>query len=197
VVRLLARGYGGKLQFLMRFLWHTRGLCAGHYNLNGLDAISIYRRSSYGSLARGLRFARAMIPISQRRRVAQNGSAMVEYALVISLFFMLVYGFVQFCLILFVYNNATYASRVAIRYAVVHGSTATYTCTASDISNIITPLLWGTPSGGATIVTTWSPNNTPGSTVSIKVGVQYIPKLPFFPTKTFVVGTTAYGTILQ
>jgi len=122
---------------------------------------------------------------------------MIEYALVLSVFIMLIYGFVQFCLILFGFNNATYASRIAIRYAVVHGSTATYTCTATDISNIITPLLWGAPSGGTTIVTTWTPNNTPGSTVSIKVAIQYVPKLPFFPSKTFTVGTTAYGTILQ
>lgn len=122
---------------------------------------------------------------------------MIEYALVLGIFFMMVHGFVQFSLILFGFNNATYASRVAIRYAVVHGSTATYTCTSTDISNIITPLLWGAPSGGSTIVTTWSPNNTPGSTVSIKVAIQYTPKLAFFPTKTFTVGTTAYGTILQ
>ena len=62
-----------------------------------------------------------------------------------------------FPLILFGFNNATYASRIAVRYAVVHGSTATYTCTSTDISNIITPLLWGAPSGHTTVNTTWSP----------------------------------------
>jgi len=144
-----------------------------------------------------LRIAGAMIAVSQRRLNRQRGTAMVEYAFALSIFFMLVYGFVQFAFILFGFNNATYASRIAVRYAVVHGSTATYTCTATDISNIITPLLWGAPTGGATIVTTWSPNNTPGSTVSVKVAVQYTPKLPFFPSKLFTVGTTAYGTILQ
>jgi Flp pilus assembly protein TadG len=138
-----------------------------------------------------------MICVSQRRIEKQKGSAMIEYALVLSIYFMLVYGFVQFCLILFGFNNATYASRIAVRYAVVHGSTATYTCTSTDISNIIAPLLWGAPSGGATITTTWAPNNTPGSIVSIKVAIQYTPKLPFFPSKLFTVGTTAYGTILQ
>ncbi len=138
-----------------------------------------------------------MIPVSQRRIGGQKGSAMIEYALVLSVFFMLIWGFIQFSLILFGFNNATYASRIAIRYAVVHGSTATYTCTSTDISNIITPLLWGAPSGGTTIVTTWNPNNTPGSTVSIKVAIQYTPAIPFFPRKAFTVGTTAYGTILQ
>jgi len=138
-----------------------------------------------------------MIPVSQRRRQTQKGSAMIEYALVLSLFFMTVYGFIQFCLITFGFNNATYASRTAVRYAALHGSTATYTCTSTDISNIINPLLWGAPSGGTTIITTWSPDNTPGSTVSVKVAIAYLPKLPFFPSKLFTVGTTAYGTILQ
>jgi len=122
---------------------------------------------------------------------------MIEYALILSVFFILIYGFVQICMVLFGFNNVTYASRIAVRYAVVHGSTATYTCTSTDISNIITPLLWGAPSGGTTIVTTWSPNNTPGSSVSIKVAVQYSPKIPFFANRIFTVGTTAYGTILQ
>jgi Flp pilus assembly protein TadG len=138
-----------------------------------------------------------MISVPQRRRQRQKGSAMIEYALVLSLYFLIFYAFVQFCLILFGFNNATYASRIAVRYAVVHGSTATYTCTAADISNIVTPLLWGAPSGGATITTTWSPNNTPGSTVSIKVAIQYSPAIPFFPHNIFTVGTTAYGTILE
>ena len=122
---------------------------------------------------------------------------MIEYALVLSIFFILIYGFVQLCLVLFGFNNLTYSSRVAISYAVVHGSTASYVCTSTDISNIVTPLLWGAPSGGATVVTTWSPNNSPGRTVSIKVAVQYTPKIPFFPSRIFTVGTTAYGTILE
>jgi Flp pilus assembly protein TadG len=138
-----------------------------------------------------------MRPVSEQRRSGQGGSAIIEYALVLSVFFILIYGFLQMCLILFGFNNVTYASRIAVRYAVVHGSTASYTCTSTDISNIVTPLLWGAPSGGSTIVTTWTPNNSPGSTVSIKVAIQYSPKIPFFGNKTFVVGTTAYGTILE
>jgi Flp pilus assembly protein TadG len=134
---------------------------------------------------------------AERRRQFQKGSAMVEYALVLSIFFMVVYGFVQFCLIIFGFDNATYASRIAVRYAIVHGSSAPYTCTATDISNIVSPLLWGAPSGGTSISANWSPNNSPGSTVSIKVTIQYTPKLPFFPSKIFTVGTTAYGTIVE
>jgi Flp pilus assembly protein TadG len=138
-----------------------------------------------------------MIPVSERHSPGQHGTALVEYALVLSLFLMIFYGFIEFSLILFGFNNATYASRVAVRYAVVHGSTATYTCTSTDISNMVTSLLWGAPAGGTTINTTWSPNNTPGSTVTIKVSVQYTPPLPFFPSKIFYVGSTAIGTILQ
>lgn len=124
---------------------------------------------------------------------------MVEYALVLGLFIMVVFGIVQFSLILFGYNNATYASRIAMRYAVVHGSTSSTPCTSPTISGIVTPLLWGAPSGGYTVTTTWTPNNTPGSTVSINVTIQYFPTLPFFGAgkQKFTVGTTAWGTIIQ
>jgi Flp pilus assembly protein TadG len=127
----------------------------------------------------------------------EKGSALVEYAMVMSIFLMIVFGFVQMSILLFAFNNATYASRVAVRYAVVHGSTATYKCTATDISNLITPLLWGAPSGGTTISTTWSPNNTPGSTITIKISLQLTPTLPLFPSRLFSIGTTAVGTIIQ
>jgi len=122
---------------------------------------------------------------------------MVEGALVLALFILIVYGFVQIAFVLFGYNNLTYASRVAIRYAVMHGSTATYTCTATDIQNMITPLLWGAPSSGATVTTNWSPNNSPGSTVSINVTVKYNSVIPFTTLHSFTIGATAYGVVIQ
>jgi hypothetical protein len=74
---------------------------------------------------------------------------------------------------------------------------STSPCAASTISGIVTPLLWGAPSGGYTITTAWSPNNSPGSTVSINVTINYAPILPYAVKRTFTVGTTAYGTIIQ
>jgi Flp pilus assembly protein TadG len=138
-----------------------------------------------------------MIPAPPRRRSGQRGSAMVEGALILALFILIVYGFVQIAFVLFGYNNLTYASRVAMRYAVIHGSTATYTCTSTDIQNMITPLLWGAPSSGTTVTTTWNPNNSPGSTVSISVTVKYSSVIPFTSTKGFTIGTTAYGVVIQ
>ncbi len=122
---------------------------------------------------------------------------MVEGALVLGLFMMVVIAITQFSLILFGYNNATYASRVAMRYAIVHGSTSSSPCSAATISSIITPLLWGAPQGGYTIATTWNPNNTPGSTISINVSINYAPMLPYTIQRTFTVGTTTYGTIMK
>ncbi len=138
-----------------------------------------------------------MILPPPRRRSGQNGSAMVEGALVLSLFILIVYGFVQIALVLFGYNNLTYASRVAMRYAVIHGSTATYTCTATDIQNMVTPLLWGAPYAGITVTTNWSPNKSPGGAVSIGVTVKYKSVIPFSTTQGFTIGTTAYGVVIQ
>ena len=141
--------------------------------------------------------ARSRALCAPRRRSGQNGSAMVEGALVLALFILIVYGFVQIALVLFGYTNLTYASRVAMRYAVMHGSTATYTCTAADIQNMITPLLWGAPASGTTVTTNWNPNNSPGSAVSISVTVKYNSVIPFTSLKVFTIGSTAYGVMIQ
>jgi Flp pilus assembly protein TadG len=138
-----------------------------------------------------------MILLTPRRRSGENGSAMVEGALILALFILIVYGFVQIAFVLFGYNNLTYASRVAMRYAVIHGSTATYTCTTTDIQNMITPLLWGAPASGTTVITNWNPNNSPGSAVSISVTVKYNSVIPFTSLHNFTIGTTAYGVVIQ
>jgi Flp pilus assembly protein TadG len=131
-----------------------------------------------------------------RRLSSQRGTAMVEFALIVPLYFMLMFGFVQFALLFFVYCNATYANQVAIRYAVVHGVVSGTPCTNAILTNIVTPLLWGANKASVTVATTWSPDNSTGSTVTIKVTLGFNTMIPFASLSTFPIGTSAQGTIL-
>ena len=45
---------------------------------------------------------------------------MIEIALVLPLFFILIFGCVQFAMVFFVYSNTVYATQVAVRYACTH-----------------------------------------------------------------------------
>jgi Flp pilus assembly protein TadG len=120
---------------------------------------------------------------------------MVEFALTLPAFFILLFGFVQFAIIFFGYCNAAYASQVAVRYAIVHGSQSATPCTNIALTNIATQYLWGAPSGSITVTSTWSPDNNPGSTITVRVSVLYKTLIPFSKLSTVSVGASAQGTI--
>jgi Flp pilus assembly protein TadG len=137
--------------------------------------------------------------ITAIRRARQRGSAMIEMALVLPVYFMLVFGMVQLCFILFGYCNATYASRQAARYAAVHGTGATYTCTSTDIQNVALQYLWGAPKNGVTISTSWpdTTTNNPNNYVTVTISLVYPTGIPFSKISSIVVGTSATAWILQ
>jgi Flp pilus assembly protein TadG len=131
------------------------------------------------------------------RRANQSGAAMIEMALVLPIYFLLVYGVIQICFVLFGFCNATYACRVAARYAAVNGTGNTYQCTATDVKNVATPYLWGAPKTGTTITTTWSPDNNPGSKVTVTIVLVYPTAIPFSKMNTISVGASSQAIILQ
>ena len=131
------------------------------------------------------------------RRANQRGAAMIEMALVLPVYFLLVYGVFQICFVLFGYCNATYACRVAARYAAVNGTGNTYQCTAADVKNVATPYLWGAPKNGTTITTTWPTDHNPGSLVIVRIILVYPTAIPFSKLSQITVGTSSQAIILQ
>lgn len=128
------------------------------------------------------------------RRAAQRGAGMVETALVLILFLSMVYGIVYAALIMFGWNNVAFAARQATRYASVHGSTSSYVCSSADIQTLVRKVA-GLHS--ATAITTWNPNNTPGSSVKVYVSVPSAVYVPLVSLKSVVVASSSQMTILQ
>jgi Flp pilus assembly protein TadG len=122
---------------------------------------------------------------------------MIETAVVLPVYFCLVFGIMQLCFVLFGYCNATYACRQVSRFAAVHGTGSTYQATSSDLQNIAKQYLWGCPTGHITVTTTWSPDNNPGSTIIVKISMVYRTVIPFSTLSQITVGTSAQALILQ
>jgi hypothetical protein len=99
-------------------------------------------------------------------------------------------------MLFFVYCNTTYASQVAIRYAVVHGAVSGTPCTNATLTAIVTPLLWGANKNSVTVTTTWLPDNSTGSTVTLKVALTFNTMIPFAKLNTYPIAASAHGTIL-
>lgn len=131
-----------------------------------------------------------------KRRVSQSGSAIVEFALVVPLYFLIIFALVQLGIVFAGYCGAQYAAQQGVRYAVVHGSESSNPCSSATISAYVAPYLWAAQRNRSTVTTTWNPNNGAGSTVTVSITLSYHTGLPFSGINRVKVGTTAQGTIL-
>jgi Flp pilus assembly protein TadG len=123
---------------------------------------------------------------------------MAEMALVLPVFFLLCWGFILLSFILFGYCSATYAAKVAVRYAAVHGGSSPSPCSSSDLTAIAKQYLWGVPANGTTVAPSWaSGSSSIGSFVTVTITIVYPTGIPFSTLHSVTIGTTATETILE
>ena len=107
-------------------------------------------------------------------RLNEIGSAVLEFGLVIVMFFMFVFGVMDFGRALYTYHFVSNASCEATRYAIVRGSSSTQPVTAADIESYVKSIApEGIDRNNLTVSTTWSPDDSPGSTVRIQVSDNF------------------------
>src|SRR5277367_2412628 len=109
-------------------------------------------------------------------RSSRPGQVMAEFALVLTPCLTLFSGIINFALALYCYDFVCYSAQQAVRYATVHGSTATTVASSSSITSYVDGLVVGVLNTGAlTVTTTWAPNNKPGSVVTVVVTYRFPP----------------------
>ena len=123
---------------------------------------------------------------------------MAEFALVATPFFMMIFGILNFSIALYSYDFVCYAAQQGVRYAVVNGSTSPHPVSAANVKTYVIGLVVGvlTPAS-VTVNTTWSPDNKPGSTVTVVVGYTFKPLTPIFSTVNIPLTRTAVMVISQ
>ena len=123
-----------------------------------------------------------------------RGAASVEMALVSLLFYSMMFGVVYAAIVMFAWNSAAYAARQATRYAMVHGAASGYACTSAQLQSMVRR-----SSGlqSATVTTTWTPNNSPGSTVKVFVSMPVAVFVPLVSIKSVTVASSSQMIILQ
>jgi len=133
-----------------------------------------------------------------RRNRSERGVAMVEAGLVLPIVFMLFFGFIQFALILGAFNSAAYGCRQATRYAIVHGSTAPAPCTAAQLQNIVKANSLMAAAATVSVPSpVWTPDNTPGSSVTVSATLTFNLAVPFVKIHLFTVTTSSTMDIVQ
>ena len=116
---------------------------------------------------------------------------MVEFAIVASVFWLLLFAIMECSYAIFAYSYVSYSAREASRFAAVHGGGSRQPATADSVRQFVLGQTQGLDTNQLTVNTTWAPDNQAGSVV--KVQVQYNLKLsiPFMPASTLPLTSTS------
>ncbi|HEY2860614.1 MAG TPA: TadE/TadG family type IV pilus assembly protein [Terracidiphilus sp.] len=155
---------------------------------------------------------------------SESGSELLEFGICSTLFFTLVFGFLEICMALFMANSVAEASRQAARWASVRGTTSGVT--VSGTTSCINPNMTVCPaqsgdiqtfaqsqpgmsssSSVTTVTVNWcnadgsscsssQSNATPGHVVKVKVSYKFA-KLPFVSNTAITLSSTAEKIIWQ
>jgi Flp pilus assembly protein TadG len=132
------------------------------------------------------------------RRGRNRGQAMAEFALVLTPCLMLFFAIMNFALALYSYDWVCYSAQLAVRYATVHGTTATHPASTTDVQNYVNGLAVGVLNTNLlTVTTTWAPNNKPGSVVTVVVSYNFPPLTQLVSSVTIPLTRTAAMVITQ
>jgi len=129
------------------------------------------------------------------KRGGQRGSAMLEGALSLTVFLMIIFGTIDFGRMVFAYNFVSYAAREATRYAVVRGTANPVD--AAGLTTFVKSEAIGLDRSAITVTPTWTPDHTPGSTVQVKVSYSFQPIAPYMPTGPITMNSTSKMLISQ
>ena len=111
-------------------------------------------------------------------RRGERGAELVEFALISVLFFMLVFGIMEFGRGIWIYGTVAHVAREGARFAIVRGSESGRTATTTDVENYVNLVAAGMT--GLTVTTTWDdPLKDPGTVVQVQVDRDFEPALPF------------------
>jgi Flp pilus assembly protein TadG len=81
----------------------------------------------------------------------QHGDGLIETAVVLPVFLMILFGIAQYAIVLLTYCNATYACRLASRYASMHSASSLAPDTISQIQGLVTARLFLNPAVTPTV----------------------------------------------
>jgi Flp pilus assembly protein TadG len=117
-----------------------------------------------------------------RRGSGQKGSVMIESAGVLLVFLLIIFGIMDWARVMLANNFVSYAAREATRYAIVHGSSSQHPAQLSDLTSLVKGQAAGLDSSKISVSATWSPNNSPGSTATVRVSYSFQALAPYMPS---------------
>jgi Flp pilus assembly protein TadG len=127
----------------------------------------------------------------------RRGSSMLEGALMMTTFVIVMVGVIDFARLGYTYNSITYAAHQAARYASTSGSSSGHIATVANIQANAQGNMVGLDAAKLTVTPTWTPNNSPGSTVQVVVSYAFQPLVIPIAAHGLTLRSTAVDIITQ
>ncbi len=136
---------------------------------------------------------------------SEEGSSLIEFAVTLPVMFMLLFMFMELCLMFYTHDMISEVAREGTRYAMVRGAscptTSSPTCevTATQVNAFVNSIGWPNIGGGTMTVNTTYPdgNESVGSRVQVQVTYAFKVSMPFVPNKTINMSSTSVMYIIQ
>jgi Flp pilus assembly protein TadG len=122
---------------------------------------------------------------------------MIEPAMATSLFLLLVMGIADFGRMGFAFNSIAFASHRAARWASTRGSASGHAAAVADIQANALSNVAALDNSQLTVGVTWSPNNSPGSSVQVQITYNFKTLLIPISSKALTLKSTSAQTISQ
>ena len=130
-------------------------------------------------------------------RAGRRGSTMLEGALVMTTFVILLVGVMDFGRLGYTYNSVTYAAHQAARFAATNGSASGHAASAATIQANAKGNMVGLNASDLTVAVSWNPNNNPGSQVQVVVSYGFQPLVVPISSTSLTLKSTAVVIITQ
>lgn len=111
----------------------------------------------------------------------QRGASVVEFALAVPVFFLVVMGTIEFGRALFAVNELDHLAREAVRFAAVHSTQSDTPATEKDIASYVQRRAVSVIADEIDVEAVWNPANTPGSFVEVTLRYDFEPVLALLP----------------
>ena len=103
----------------------------------------------------------------------RSGAAVIEFALLASIFVTLSFAIIDFGRMMWLNNTVEHVATEGARYAAVRGSNKSNPVDADQVTSYVQDRATGIPAADMNISVTWSPNNNPGGSVTVLVTYNY------------------------
>ncbi|MGD0117571.1 MAG: TadE/TadG family type IV pilus assembly protein [Candidatus Binatus sp.] len=133
------------------------------------------------------------------QRTESAGQAMVEFAMVVSVFLLMLFGIMLMTLTVSYYNTVNSAAREAVRYAIVHSPNSANPATTAQIQQIAIGKALNMNPSQLTVTVSWPADATLTSQIDAQVSVSYLYQLhvPFMSAVSLTVASTAQMLVSQ